>query len=375
MIERLNYEDQTFYLDVEGVKEAEIVDFFKVWGLEYNGSSQIFGKKLLIDGSTVKQGGFFPFFNDEENFWHAVSKKKNKPNRYYILNKKFDENVFDQKIDYYFNVKSILREICQVENSDKINSFIFFTTKESFLKRIEINGSLSFEEIVEVDSNEEILNLANKILDITKNKDDVHSNERMHILRESLGEIFKAEDNRNIKFIIKRIKDFHKEYTERYNLYVSKFSINKIISEIENERVGMTCKIQDYLINQQTKAFAIPGASVALMAILRFANNTFDYLVLYLAYLLSSWMIYSINEGAIKQISLLLTEFNKTMSKYDDIEKGFEDINSEIIESKEQLKSLANNAQSKIEILTYISILSCIFMLIVVIEKSAYFTK
>lgn len=375
MLERLKFEDSIFYIDINGVDESRIIDFFNEWGLKYNENIKKIDGKLLLDGGVLEKNNFFPFYNSAEDFWHAIEKKKNKPSKYYIINNDLDPKELDQKVEYFFDVKGILREICQVENPDGISNFIFFTTKESYLKRIEIKGSLKYESLLKLEFTEDNLRLAKKILDITKNSEDVHANERMHILRESLGDVYKIEENRNILFLLNKIKDFYKEYTERYNLYVSKFSINKIISEIENERVGMICKIQDYLISQQTKSFAIPGASVAIMAIFRFAQNTFDYLVLYLAFLLSSWMICSINSGAIKQISILLTEFNKIMSKYSDIEKGFEDINREINKSKEDLKKLAENAKSKIEMLTNISILSCVFIFIVVIEKSELFTK
>src|SRR5690606_38577851 len=106
--------------------------------------------------------------------------------------------------------------------------------------------------------------------------DDVHAAERQHVMRETLLEMLSGEESTTINKLMEKTKDFSRKYHDRYKVYVSSFSINKIISDIEIERINYLSKVHDSLISQQGKAFAIPGVMIAIGAVLRFSGSTWD---------------------------------------------------------------------------------------------------
>ena len=57
-------------------------------------------------------------------------------------------------------------------------------------------------------------------------------------MRETLTDFLKDEKDCSILAIMASISIFYKKYNERYKVYVSKFSVNKILTEIESDCVS-----------------------------------------------------------------------------------------------------------------------------------------
>jgi hypothetical protein len=163
---------------------------------------------------------------------------------------------------------------------------------------------------------------------------------------------------------------FYQGYTERYKVYVSKFSVNKILAGIESERVGFLCKVQDAIMAQQTKAFAIPGGVIAVGAILKSTTTGWDLFVVFVGLLISTWMIASLNNNVIGHIDLLGEEFEQSVSKYDDVVVGIDEIQEEINSSRSKLSNSSSAAKSRLRTLTRISWLILVLVSLVLFERA-----
>ena len=199
--------------------------------------------------------------------------------------------------------------------------------------------------------------------------EDVHCEERRHVMRETLTDFLKEEKNCNIRTIMASISIFYKKYNERYKVYVSKFSVNKILTEIESDCVSFLGKVQDAIIAQQTKAFAVPGGIVAVGAILKPAITAWDYLVILVGLIISTWMITSLNNNVISHINLLSDEFERSTKKYDDIVVGVEDIQEKIEDSRKKLLTASDSANSKLNGLTRICWLIFILVSLILLKR------
>lgn len=71
---------------------------------------------------------------------------------------------------------------------------------------------------------------------------------------------------------LSNIVSFYKKYTEHHNMFLSDFTINKVIQEINAKDLEYTGKINDIASSVQTKALAIPGAMVAITAVMKVDN-------------------------------------------------------------------------------------------------------
>jgi len=265
----------------------------------------------------------------------------------------------------------MLKGLCHHEGDDaQPMKYVFFSSKESYLTKLEIPYAMGIDDLLSIDIDDLAISRAETLKSAVHQDDDVHCDERKHVMREALVDFFKDEENRNFGFLMSGIKKFYKTYTERYKVYVSKFSVNKILSEIESERVSFLCKIQDAIMSQQTKAFAIPGGVVAVGAILRFSKNSWDFLIIFTGLLITTWMVSSLNRNVAGHIDLLREEFKKSVSKYDDVVVGIEDVKAEIERSRTKLDTSSIDAKKKLSSLTRISWMILALVTLLLVERS-----
>jgi hypothetical protein len=335
------------------------------------------GDQIYLSSSTqVWRKRFIPFFSSAENLWFALRNMEDEPEHYFIIGA--DDAVLadlKRRFKFYFSLRSMLKELCHHEGDDlQPMKYVFFTSKESHLKKLEVMYAMDLNAFMAFElSDGDILN-ANALMAAVKQVDDVHCDERKHVMREALVEFFKEEDGRALQPLMSNIGKFYGAYNERYKVYVSKFSVNKILSEIENERIGFLCKIQDAIMSQQTKAFAVPGGLVAVGAVLRFSKGFWDFAIIFIGLTLTTWMITSLNKTVINHIELLGDEFKKSISKYDDIIVGVENVKAEIEVSRARLNTSSAHARSRLVGLTRISWLILIVVTIMLISRSGFYS-
>jgi hypothetical protein len=371
MLDRISLDDDQLVLNAESLDDADINDFLTRHGCERPQILDRIGNHIFLLSSEAWTDRYIPFFINAESLWHAVRAKATKPEHHYVIGMAPQEMAsFKLRLDVYFSLRSMLKSLCHHEGDDtQPMKYVFFSSKESFLTKLEVRYALSYSELTSIEVDEVGAKRA-KTLESTVGQDDVHCDERRHVMREALIEFFKDEDSRNINFLMSALSKFYQGYTERYKVYVSKFSVNKILAGIESERVGFLCKVQDAIMAQQTKAFAIPGGVVAVGAILKPTTTDWDFFVVFVGLLISTWMIASLNSNVIGHIDLLGEEFEQSVSKYDDVVVGIDEIKEEINRSRSKLSGSSSVAKSKLQTLTRISWLILVLVSLVLFERA-----
>lgn len=213
------------------------------------------------------------------------------------------------------------------------------------------------------------LNDAQKLHTAVMADEDVHCEERRHVMRETLTDLLKDEKDCNLRLLMDSVPKLYKKYNERYKVYVSKFSVNKILTEIESDCVSFLGKVQDAIVAQQTKAFAVPGGIIAAGAILKPATTSWDYLVILLGLIISTWMIVSLNKNVVSHINLLVEEFDRSTKKYDEIVVGVEEIKDKIEDSRVKLSGSSESAKSKLGILNRVCCLVFVLVSLILLKR------
>lgn len=371
MLDRISLEDDQLILDTLSLDIQAVHEFLKAYGCHSPGDLDLIGNELFLLKPSAWDEGYVPFFANAEAMWHSLRTRSAKPDHMHIIGlDQVQHASVSRLLALYFLVREILKTLCHSEGDDSQTlKYIFFSSKESLLTKLEVSYLMSSDELLAIEVDDKGVKHAQTMHAAAMADEDVHCEERRHVMRETLTDFLKEEKNCNIRTIMASISIFYKKYNERYKVYVSKFSVNKILTEIESDCVSFLGKIQDAIIAQQTKAFAVPGGIVAVGAILKPATNAWDYLVILVGLIISTWMVTSLNNNVISHINLLSDEFERSTKKYDDIVVGVEDIQEKIEDSRKKLLTASDSANSKLNGLTRICWLIFILVSLILLKR------
>ncbi|NWA05383.1 hypothetical protein [Pseudomonas gingeri] len=372
MFDRISLDDDELILNAQSLDMEEVHAFLKAYGCHTPENLELIGTDLYLWESSLWDDGYVPFFASSEAMWHAIRTRSKRPEHVYIIGMDDDQQAsVSRSLDLYFLLRETLRTLCHSEGDDRqVHKYIFFSSKESLLTKLEISYLMTSDELLAIDVSEKNLKDAQTMRSAVMADEDVHCEERRHVMRETLTDFLKDEKDCNIRLIMESVSKFYKKYNERYKVYVSKFSVNKILTEIESDCVNFLGKVQEAIMAQQTKAFAVPGGIVAAGAILRPATTAWDYLVILVGLFISTWMIVSLNNNVVSHINLLTEEFERSTKKYDHIVVGVEEIQEKIEESRKKLSTSSKSAKSRLGVLTRVCCLIFLLISAILLKRS-----
>ncbi|MEN1836240.1 hypothetical protein AAIM60_25560 [Pseudomonas lijiangensis] len=371
MFDRISQDDDQLILNAQSLDMGEVHAFLRAYGCHTPENLDLIGTDLYLWDSSVWDNGYVPFFASAEAMWHTIRTRSKRPEHVYIIGMDDDQQAsVSRQLDLYFLLRDTLKTLCHNEGDDRQpHKYIFFSSKESLLTKLEISYLMNCDELLAIDMSEKDLKDAQTMHSAVMADEDVHCEERRHVMRETLTDFLKDEKDCNIGLIMASVSKFYKKFNERYKVYVSKFSVNKILTEIESDCVNFLGKVQEAIMAQQTKAFAVPGGIVAVGAILKPATTVWDYLVILVGLIISTWMIVSLNKNVVSHINLLTEEFERSTKKYDDIVVGVEDIQEKIEESRKKLSASSKSAKSKLGVLTRVCCLILILVSAILLKR------
>jgi len=371
MLDRISLDDDQLILDTRSLDMEQVFAFLKAHGCHSPEKLELFETDLFLSAPSTWDACFVPFFASTEGMWHAVRTRSCKPEHIYIITAdEVQQASISRRIDLYFLLRETLKTLSHSEGDDsRTHKYIFFNSKESLLTKLEVSYMMTCNELMAINVGKKELNDAQKLHAAVMADEDVHCEERRHVMRETLTDLLKDEKDCNLRLLMDSVPTFYKKYNERYKVYVSKFSVNKILTEIESDCVSFLGKVQDAIMAQQTKAFAVPGGIIAAGAILKPATTPWDYLVILVGLVISTWMIVSLNKNVVSHIHLLVEEFNRSTKKYDDIVVGVEEIKDKIEDSRVKLSRSSESARSKLGILNRVCCLVFVLVSLILLKR------
>ncbi|QCY20787.1 hypothetical protein EO986_06920 [Morganella morganii subsp. morganii] len=209
---------------------------------------------------------------------------------------------------------------------------------------ITLSESLNFVNKInyKIDSNLSADNIL-KVLDVN----DAQSTERESIMRTAIFELIKDKEDKSLLAVIDIGDKIYVRYQNLLELYTKRFSVNKILSELEQKKLDYTTKINDFVSSSQSKAFAIPGALIAVGGLAK-SGGFWDSVLIFIGLYLIYRVTYISNEILIDSYSSLKDSLDDLIKRYSKFDEGIE-VRSAASKIDKDIKIKIKKAEERIE--------------------------
>lgn len=316
-------------------------------------------------------------FREDTNMYSSIDSFLRKcislghvPQNYIILSEKISSLSFDDKIgsiDIHLKWVSVLSSVANHQVGGK---YILYIPSDDGGKELVINSYERLDYIIKVpyskianDSAEKII----KVLDVN----DAQSPERKSIIRTAIYDLVNTVENKDISSLILMGERVFHRYNDLLELYTNRFSVNKLLSELEQKNLEYTTKINDFISSSQTKAFAIPGALIAIGGLAK-ASGFWDSLLIFIGLFLVYYITSMSNQVLDESYTSLRHSLNESFSRYSKFDEGVEvkdaakkistDLYLKIDNAKERLKKINSIAKGMLWIGGVYLVLKMIFI-------------
>ncbi|MCF5747810.1 hypothetical protein GIB57_25670, partial [Pseudomonas tremae] len=218
-------------------------------GLGYQGEYYVSGQTLSISlNRTSWPNSFFLMSNAE--LWQRVIQRSSLPERFYIIeNNTHSEDLTDRIIllmQFYIQWVALLSKIKDHGGSAQDPIFTFYISSEKGAKKYEIDyKKIELSDLLKIEITPDDFEYLKHLTDIVTLK-DAHDKERREVLRSSLAELLDSTDTASIMlWLLQQSKQLKKKFEENHDVYLHKFSVNKLLSEIEEKSTDYISKINE----------------------------------------------------------------------------------------------------------------------------------
>ncbi|MBA0208198.1 hypothetical protein [Pectobacterium brasiliense] len=278
------------------------------------------------------------FYSNLDSLWQKCYRADSLPDLFYTISEKTsfldidnDENLI--KFNLYFSWKILLLKLADHYAND---FFVFFMLNDKGGDKLEIESTLELSQLPELDNPKIHLDTA---IDLQNKLDfkDLHQLERRSVMRATLSEITKenVSDSCILEKLLSLTVLFNNKYNELYEIYTKRFSVNKLLNELDEKSLEFTSKINEFISSSQTKALTIPGALIAVGALAKVDAALESFIIIG-----GLWMIKKVNnssnevyrEAFIALDNRLNNAFQKYLKFHNELEvkKSAADIKSEL---------------------------------------------
>jgi hypothetical protein len=315
--------------------------------------------QLVVDTGSDAWGTRCPLYLSVKHFWEVVSGEDVLPDFYFICEGKIGSWQEDAsaifKVRTYFLWKGIFKALSDHKGtSSSAGTFVYFISTEKGAKKHEINPTLTLAKLNQLDFSQLSYDVAIEIKGLIEIK-DAHARERRDVLRTTLSDIL-DEDHSDSSFdwVVTQCKKFQKKFRENYDVYVHRFSVNKLLSEIEEKVSDYISKINESVSSSQNKAFAIPGALIAIAALVKGQDFLSVGLVCFGLYFVM-YLTKTTNAIYFESFTTLEGQIRKSLYRYEvikgEVAKDEAEIRVSAEEAKNKLLSLLGGARERISII------------------------
>lgn len=196
---------------------------------------------------------------------------------------------------------------------------------------------------------------------------DLHSYERKLVLRTSLIELYNEFENENKNLllinILKSPNILWDLFYINYEIYINKYSINKVIHEIEIQKLDFLSKLNSLVQEHQTKSLSIPAVLVSTAIIKGWSLS--GLLLIFIAMLLTCFVVILGISNAKKSLFDIMESSSKTMTYFAKENSDIDDlklttkinkITKDAISKLENKKTDAEKTLNKLEFMIFSSV-------------------
>lgn len=352
------------YLEVYSDSDSLNLLFELIGGFGYQDKKNIVkddgGSYLSIGLNVDCWSGLAPFYRSIADVWQYTLARKKLPDYFVVVDggAYSDQDPKDntiRAIEYYLQWQKLLVSLKDHGGEGPSSPLVYFISTEKGAKVYELNANkIELSDVVDNykgGGEEKDVEHLNEIIGLV----DGHLKERRDVLRASLAELLDEDHTGSaITWLLKQGKKLRKKYQENYDVYLHKFSVNKLLSEIEEKSTDYISKINDSVSASQAKAFAIPGALIAIAALIK--NADFFALFFVCAGLLSVTILTVIANNIHREAyGALREQVQRSLARYE-VMKNEDAVRVSAEDAKKKLLSLIDKSVSRLSFIDYLSV-------------------
>ena len=351
------------YLEVHSDIDSLNLLFELIGGFGYQDNKNIAkdaaGSYLSIGLNVDCWSGGAPFYPSIADIWQYTLSKKKLPDCFFVVDGgaysgQDPKNHTIQSIEYYLQWQKLLVSLKDHGGEGPSSPLVYFISTDKGAKVYELNANkIELSDVIDNykgAGEEKDIEQLNEIVGLI----DGHLKERRDVLRTSLAELLDEDHTGSaITWLLKQGKKLRKKYQENYDVYLHKFSVNKLLSEIEEKSTDYISKINDSISASQAKAFAIPGALIAIAALIK--NADFFALFFVCSGLLSVTILTFIANNIHREAYCALREqVQRSLTRYE-IMKNEDAVRVSAEDAKKKLLSLIDKSISRLSFIDGLS--------------------
>lgn len=317
------------------------------------------GDKDIESGSEAKlwisrQAGSWassqcPIFTSLESLWSVFREGFDSPAFFYYSGEAESPGL-SLKLEIYFRWKRTLRTLADHEGAKgRLHSFIFFIDTDKGSKKFEVNPLISTEEFLKIEGSPENAGAIKAQEALLLIEEDIHSDERRRIMRAALAELSDSTDvNKVFVSLANKSLEFRKKYHDLYELYARRFSVNKLLNEIDEKTADYLAKVQDSIASSQTKAYALPGALIGVAALVK-SVSVLDFSLVIIGLLFIWYLTKVANDISREAYCTLSEQIDKSLNRYQELPGSNEGVKKAARDKKSALDGLIDKAKARLD--------------------------
>lgn len=214
-----------------------------------------------------------PIFSNWETLFADVKAKSLLPEFFYVVSARsssFDDEQNIKRLDLLCKTRKLLAQLsdhCEPPSGPTKGSrkLVYVIETETSVVKHEFKPVVSWETLGILENVEASL-VAIEKLDKVINVGDSQDTERKNVLRSAFSELISGctEQSAIFQTVLRSAVELLRKYEAHHELFVKRFSVNKVLQEINDQDLKYTSKINEIVSSAQNKALTIPGALIAI---------------------------------------------------------------------------------------------------------------
>ncbi|WP_112288437.1 hypothetical protein [Rahnella sp. AN3-3W3] len=255
-----------------------------------------------------------------ESLWRKSCSLARVPDDFFLIREKISSFDVFPEVDCMRQFICWRKVLSNISNHPLDNKSIWYLPDDDGGKEVVVELHDNLVRVKKIPYSAISLDSANKLVSVI-NLDDAQSSERKAILRKAVSDF--VNDDSSIDSIVKYGERVYNRYNDLLDLYTKRFSVNKILSEIESKNLEYTTKINDFISSSQSKAFTIPGSLIAVGALAKTSGFWEGVLVV-----IGLWMVHYItkssNDVQRESYKNLIDTLSNAFDRYNQFDEGTE---------------------------------------------------
>tara|TARA_R110001583_G_scaffold195537_1_gene375637 strand:- start:993 stop:2225 length:1233 start_codon:yes stop_codon:yes gene_type:complete len=351
--------DDGYYriFDIEDLDRKTVEQLLKDIGYSVQAGRTVKETEILINTNVTAWGeGKCPLFSSWEILFNEVSASYAVPENFYIVDEGQTDTSIENnkgKLELFCGFRRLLADIadhCEPKTGPGkgTQNVLFLIEVESNVKRYEFSPSITWAQLKAMGAADDGLFALDKLKQSIA-LEDSQDIERRSSLRSALNEMAGSctVDRDIFPTILFELPKLYKKYKDHHEIFVHKFSVNKILQEISQQDLAYTSKINEITASAQGKALTIPAALVAIGALMKI-DELIDGTVVIIGMLITSFIVIRSLDVHKATFEHLKGQVGKEFKRYKALSEDAE-IRSQSQTTEEQLTGLVSGAAKNVK--------------------------